>query len=396
MSGIRGLSALYVMLFHIILTGGVNTDGLPWLFKAGIMATSYGHVSVGIFIVLSGCCLMIPVARAADGRFAGGILQFFKQRSWRILPPYYAALIFSVLYALASIHLKNGVSTEPSAENAHTLTTAFVTHVLMIHDLRADWKARLNSPMWSTAVVWQIYFVYALILLPIWRRFGNRAVLVVAFVLGYLPHALLPMGHNFDWARPWYVGLFTMGMVTANAMHPRDGKFTNFTKVPWAVLGVLSLAVVAVCLHFIPHQDWVYDPAIGFMGICIMAHCWQASQPGSNGSPLLRLLNHRWAVLLGDFSFSLYLTHRPVQFFIAMIGHKLHLDHTHMLLLLWATVPVVLLCAYGFFLVFEKPFASSKRRIALLSGLKMPERFSTIPSLRSSMILPRMEKGASI
>jgi len=46
---------------------------------------------------LSGFCLAIAPAR--DGWHLRGTLRFARRRAWRILPPYWAALVFSLAIA---------------------------------------------------------------------------------------------------------------------------------------------------------------------------------------------------------------------------------------------------------------------------------------------------------
>lgn len=62
LNGLRGLAVLYVLCYHARLTR------LPELPQAGIAGwltngLLYGHLAVDVFIVLSGFCLMLIVAR---------------------------------------------------------------------------------------------------------------------------------------------------------------------------------------------------------------------------------------------------------------------------------------------------------------------------------------------
>jgi len=67
LDGLRGLSALYVTLFHLGAPAGLPLGiSLAWEW------THFGRSAVGVFIVLSGYSLMLPVARSADGRLRGG------------------------------------------------------------------------------------------------------------------------------------------------------------------------------------------------------------------------------------------------------------------------------------------------------------------------------------
>src|SRR5882672_5264093 len=95
LDGLRGIAALYVVLFHSMV--GFRGDVLPPALVSALKFMTYGHFSVAVFIVLSGYCLMLPVARSSDGRLSGGFAGYVKRRALRILPPYYAAVSISLL-----------------------------------------------------------------------------------------------------------------------------------------------------------------------------------------------------------------------------------------------------------------------------------------------------------
>src|SRR5579872_5149061 len=72
LDGIRGLAALYVAFFHVAgalaklsPADAARTPALALLAARGL---SFGHQAVGVFMVLSGYCLMLPVVRSADGQ----------------------------------------------------------------------------------------------------------------------------------------------------------------------------------------------------------------------------------------------------------------------------------------------------------------------------------------
>ena len=84
--GLRATAALIVYVNHAF--GGLET--VPKAGTHGILSVfSYsriaGHLSVTVFIVISGFCLAMPLL-AADGQLRGGALTFFKRRARRILP----------------------------------------------------------------------------------------------------------------------------------------------------------------------------------------------------------------------------------------------------------------------------------------------------------------------
>src|SRR6187549_3444077 len=96
LDGLRALAALYVVLFH---AGDCFLDAERPLhgFARNLQrALSFGHDAVAVFIVLSGYCLMLPVARNG-GVLVRGLPDYIARRAWRILPPYFAALLGTLL-----------------------------------------------------------------------------------------------------------------------------------------------------------------------------------------------------------------------------------------------------------------------------------------------------------
>src|SRR5215212_9423474 len=76
LDGIRGLAALYVALFHAMGYTGYQTTvqtqaSAPMQFIAAILG--YGAYAVPVFIVLSGFCLMLPLAQRGSTTLPGGV-----------------------------------------------------------------------------------------------------------------------------------------------------------------------------------------------------------------------------------------------------------------------------------------------------------------------------------
>ena len=93
LDGIRGLAALFVVLNHIFERAwpGYPANRAP--FWAAWM--TYGRFAVLMFIALSGFSLGLGPARSR-WRFKS-IATYAHRRAWRILPPYWAALGFSLV-----------------------------------------------------------------------------------------------------------------------------------------------------------------------------------------------------------------------------------------------------------------------------------------------------------
>ena len=363
LDGLRGLAALYVMLAHVFSITAYGDDGrvsasLPPAFVWATRGLCFPHYAVAVFIVLSGFCLMLPVSRSKDGNLPGGLLGFAKRRARRILPPYYVALTFVLLVLFASHHLvkhTGGGATDLSAADIGT-------HFLLIHNLWSRYSMQIDIPMWSVAWEWQIYFFFALLLLPVWQRFGSLWTLALAFALGFLPMAVLPAASNLSWTSPWYLGLFALGMAAADALcRPDSGPFrllhnAHFLNTAAGVLAAGLVVLATVQPSWFDDFYWLGDLYIGLFAALLILACAHPSKPNSLNT-IVQGLESRPLMTLGAFSYSLYLVHFPVLIKMQDILHKHGASHlAQFAVLLCVGAPLCLGLAYLFHLAFERPF----------------------------------------
>jgi peptidoglycan/LPS O-acetylase OafA/YrhL len=186
---LRALAALGVVVFHIAFNGGSLSLSVQSILSAGLRL---GRLGVPLFLVLSGFCIHLSVAR----RIAGGEGvrsdwgRFWRRRFWRLYPPYVAAIVFSLaIYALA------GAAAFPPRERIVSLPLDLLTHLLLIHNLFADYCLSLgNGPFWTLGLEEQLYALYALFLLLRRRCPIGRVVLFTLMV-------------SLAWQCGWHVGL---------------------------------------------------------------------------------------------------------------------------------------------------------------------------------------------
>ena len=136
LDGLRGIAALFVVLYHVYRQLGLrwNERVLPAIVATSTRWLSFGHVAVGVFIVLSGYCLMIPLARRGTTHISGGMRSFFFRRSLRILPAYYAALALSLvaIYFVPVLHVRTGL---PWDEALPAFAPgAIISHLLLVQN----------------------------------------------------------------------------------------------------------------------------------------------------------------------------------------------------------------------------------------------------------------------
>lgn len=362
LDGLRGIAALYVVFSHIWELQGENLPKL-WLSISRIF--QYGDFSVSVFIVLSGYCLMLPVSRSQAGYIPGSLIGYFKRRAKRILPPYYAALGLSILLGLIITIAVNLNIFSWNDELWGHFTRKFTLsdvlfHLLTIHNLFPGDKAyHINGPMWSVATEWQIYFLFPLILLPIWRRWGIIAVLSVAFTLGLIPHYFL--NEFLESACPWYIGLFTLGMSAVEIGFSHQQYLVKLKKsLPWGLFAVIS-ALLAVSTQWGEQtlHRWVGESLAGLATACLLIYCTKNIADNQIEAPIVKFLQAPAFTALGTFSYSLYLTHVLVLTPLNQYLRSLTISATTTALILYiVTIPTTLLLAYGFYLICERPFMS--------------------------------------
>ncbi len=356
LDGIRGLAALFVVLNHIFERAW---PGYPGANHAPLWAAwlIYGRGGVAIFITLSGFSLGLGPARSG-WRFKS-IATYAHRRAWRILPPYWAALGFSLVmtwYVLAQPHLPvpNGKSV--------------VMYGLLVQDVSP--VGTPNRAFWSIAIEVQLYVLLPLLLLLV-RRVSARAMvgLVAAIVvtIGVVgPHVALMntalVKFTPDLAVLFAVGLLASGIVTA-------GERTR--SLPWASYA-LAAAMPVIVLMVVKGSVWsnlnpfwldlAWAPAIG---------CFLTAVATSRPRFVVPLLESRLPRSLGSCSYSLYLTHEPI---VIAVSYGLVRGHvtsgTPMFFVLVAILlPVTVCFARMFAAVFELPFQRHRGLIQLRQAM---------------------------
>lgn len=372
LDGLRAIAALNVVATHALFQSRwYGTDGSIDTFAFHLMQwLSQGRSAVAVFIVLSGYCLMLPVARSRSGKLRDGWIHYFYRRARRILPPYYAALLLTLLAIAVLPGLRVGYNPEWNNALPAWTARAISAHLLLLHNLNTNWILKINPPMWTVATEWQIYFLFPLFLLPMWRRFGSSATIATAFGSTL---ALFWVTHHGEGASPWFLGLFAMGMAGAAFSSEQNQElYSRQHRVPWGALaaGLFAGFALLQCacwfpwLHGItqgktdwlrPYQ-WGVDALVGAATVCLIIYCHRANAcEEGRRSFVLRLLEWPCLVELGTFSYSLYLIHDPL---LAAIGWPLYqwkwTGSATFAALMIAGLPVVIGAAYLFHLCFER------------------------------------------
>jgi peptidoglycan/LPS O-acetylase OafA/YrhL len=374
LDGVRGIAALFVVLHHCwLLSFSRSLGAVP---PAWTSFLALGHLAVVVFIVLSGFSLAIGPARS--GWRLGSVRRFLKRRAWRILPPYWAALAFSLVVAWTAVP-------QPGAGEPTGKTV--VVYGLLLQDVFGSPSP--NGAFWSIAIEAQLYLILPLMLL-IRRRVGAAAVVALMLVpaVGIQVLALrVPVAAMFERFVPQMAVLFAIGVVAAHAV-PRADRPHRSRRLGWLAL---AAAVPPIALIALLGVSWTLDHLFWVDLLCGPAIAFLIVSLASGGSgPLARVLDSRPLRTLGSFSYSLYLVHAPIV--VAMcylvVAPVVGLGVHTLIVMLTVVAPIAVGAAWLFASVFELPFQRhrswSALALAVRGRLRPASRAAAPPSTTPS------------
>ncbi|HEY9693957.1 MAG TPA: acyltransferase [Oculatellaceae cyanobacterium] len=357
LEGLRGISSVYVTVGHFTVWG-LSTESS--LFNNAFIWASFGHFAVGVFIVLSGYCLMLPVVLSTEKQLKGGVIGYLQRRAKRILPPYYAALILGVVMLILSpAGLKSLIhGIDNPAWLANFDPGNLVSHVFLVHNLNPDWNHSIIRPMWSVSTEWEIYFLFPILLLPIWRYCGTITLLLVALLVGISPHYLLPSEYNLDWACPWYLELFALGMLGAQLTSSKEFYQEIYIKCLPALI-ILGISIYIPIYLRLSEDNWLIDVFGGTLALAIILYCNLLSNynKASHKYNFLSFLESKLLIKISKFSYSLYLVHFVVLIKLFEITKIYSFPLMGQIFLrVFVGIPAAFIFCYLFYFVFERPF----------------------------------------
>jgi peptidoglycan/LPS O-acetylase OafA/YrhL len=342
LDGVRGLAALFVVVNHVFLRAfhGYPVGHAPFWASWFV----YGRFAVVVFIVLSGFSLALSPAR--HGWRMDTISGFARRRARRILPAYWAALVFSLAVAWLLV---------PQPGNGMPDGKSVLVYGLLVQNVVAAHSP--NAAFWSMAVEAQLYVVFPLLLLVV-RRWSAiamvSAVTVVVLVVGVIGPHVSGLDTFVIHSPPDLAALFAVGVLSAGIV--RAGAARRSLPWPWLALGAAAPVCAAILVQgsvwTLDHLFWV-DLALGPAIACLLAGL-ATGQPAT----LLRLLDARPLRSLGLSSYSLYLTHGPIVVLVyeGIVAGRVHQGVPAFLVTLSVALPLTILFARVFASIFEPPF----------------------------------------
>jgi peptidoglycan/LPS O-acetylase OafA/YrhL len=353
--GLRALAALWVAAHHVIETSvPAATLEVPVLGSV-VASLFFGQFPVMVFLMLSGFCLYYPCVRRNPARpeFLGWVT--FVRRRWiRIAPPYLWAAAFCLPF-IAFPALQIGKWADVSTLDPRVIAS----HLLLFHNLIPTHATKIDYPMWSIGLEWQLYLLFPLM---VWafRRTGAAATfgatLFTAAAIRATYHHL-PLGAVLRNGPFSYLEIFATGMIAAALAI--EGR----TLLPKWALALIVLAGLVV-LRSGSGNGLVHDLATAAAFFAVLQ---LALDPAGR---VTRVLSAPWLVRIGSFSYSIYLVHAPLLHLSWFALRQLGLsDDLNFVVLAVICLPLIVVASYGFHCVFERPFMRLEPKPVKAPGL---------------------------
>jgi len=291
--GLRGIAVLGVLAYHV--SGGALRDGAR---------------GVDLFFVISGFCLGL---HALERRF--NLVRFARARAWRILPPYYAAILLGIVLAVGDGRITIVHALSEGLRNAFFMS---------------EWGASptINSNFWTILIEARWYVYFPLVLWIYTRSKWTFASILVACAFGDIVSA--------PWMDREVLPAFMLGIVASDLVLRK-------MPIPFpaqCAAGTLLIALLCDARGpnsiYIDHGNFLWQMAL-FLVVIAGIRSWGV------------ILDFTPLAFLGRISYSVYLAQETALEMLSPYNLAPSL-----------LVPLILLWSFAFYRAFERPFLMRK------------------------------------
>jgi peptidoglycan/LPS O-acetylase OafA/YrhL len=297
LDGLRALSVLLVIVLHTLLRNILYKD-IPFAYRL----VGNGSLGVLIFFVISGYLISTLLLREREKTSTISLKSFYIRRAFRILPPFYAYLLFLAVLGTTG-HL-------PGMNRRELITALTFTRNYSYHiDLWA------LEHTWSLCIEEQFYLLWPAVLVlstlhrkgSEGRRIATRIVLCVLVAepfIRVLSYRYLPGFHNMGMFQMQADGLMFGALGALQQGHERFERiYTRATHWPWLLPVLIFLVLGTLTLTLGNYWDLTVGFTInGFL--ILLGLLWLVRNPASTAG---RIFNQPWITWIGRLSYSLYI-----------------------------------------------------------------------------------------
>ncbi|UYW01573.1 acyltransferase [Flavobacterium agricola] len=330
--GLRALAFLSVFIFHL------NLNWLPG-----------GFLGVDLFFVLSGYLMTsITISDIDKDRFT--FVNFYRKRMKRILPAYYIMLLVVCFFGITSLLYIDLNAFFRSLK----YSMLFVSN-LIFSEGNSYFGAKLSeNPFlhtWSLSLEMQFYFILPLIIYFFKRQLKIIFVILILLFTLYSSYNI----YILDNKSLMYFSLgaripeFLIGSLYAILFTKKLdlGTYKN------NLFAILSLLIFLICI-FLMNED------SNFPGVLVLIPCIAISNLLVLKENIIsKFLSNKVLVVVGTYSYSLYLWHWPIMAFIRYKNNSYDLSGLEIFLTVFLTLTLSWL-SYKFIESYAKSFSDLK------------------------------------
>jgi peptidoglycan/LPS O-acetylase OafA/YrhL len=360
LTGLRGMAALFVFLYHYAaLHPGIRMDLLIPFFGVVLQfPLGLGFVGVDLFFVLSGFLLTLPFAGAALGmNQKPAVAGYLKRRFLRVIPAYYTQLFIILLVGswFVTWRAQTPISMVAQLTMFFNIGWAPVTPIVGV---------------WWTLPVEMGFYLLLPLLAPfmrpsrwLWALLAGLTITVVYRAWAAAHFGPISTTASFLAASqlPGNLAEFMFGSTAAVII--QSVSFKNISKPPaWmldlmVVIGLVLPAIwlwqvvlAAGAVYWLGHWSMLISPLV--IGLCLAVAVLGVYWGSRIGKALFA---NRLMYFLGLISYSLYLWHFVVMQQIQVLVGEPYATLTHWVQFPLSVVSVVLTATISYFAI-ERPF----------------------------------------
>jgi peptidoglycan/LPS O-acetylase OafA/YrhL len=328
LDGLRGFLALFVFIHHSSMWYMLSHTH-QWVLMDSTMFAHFGFTSVMLFFMITAFLFFSKLIDNYNEKIDW--LKLYTSRVFRIAPLYLFAVLAIVMIVGYCTHFE---LKEPLGK----LILHIGQWVLMmepdINGMRGT-KFVICGVQWSLAYEWLFYFSLATIGLLCFKLKPSIAIVLVSLLLAGLFIVIIYY---------YYLGTFSWDMIAfaggiAAAFISRNARARKILSSDWFSVACLLLQG---CAFLYKPSSWSFIATIPFF---IVVSC---------GNDLFGILSWRPCLLLGQMSYSIYLLHGLLLFFVfyIIIGlggpHSLLPTFTYWLIICGICVLLILMCSFTY------------------------------------------------
>ena len=355
----RGLACLMILILHAANKATEGSEAASGIGKIVLAVISRMGVGVPFFFVISGYC----IAATCDStrRKPKAPTRYFYRRLRRILPPYWALTIVTILVtmALTTVGQADLVSDEygfvphPATLSwSQWLGNLTLTETWRPH-LFGDSELKIVGPSWTLCYEEQFYAVCGILILVAPRRFFAGVAGVTLLTL-----AIMPFGgeaiQGFFFDGRWL--MFAEGVAVYYLLNYTEGRrrgLVVFSLLLAAIVGIRWGIPGIAASEFWRQRVAEFIASTAFALVITFLHRWDRQSAESRAL--------RPIAICGQMCYSLYLVHWPVSVILTNAFYRSGVRGVTptLLIVVPVTVLVSIAAAWIFHVKVERAFLNS-------------------------------------